>query len=351
MISILGRLEGRLALTAAAVIGCTGAAHAGDDKFAGAFMADGGGARALAMGSAFVAVADDASTSFWNPAGLLDLTRPQILLMHSERFGDLIDRDFVSYAQPLSDDRGAFAISAIRLGIDDIAFTSHIDLDGADGSTPDGVISEAELYELLGPQYADQIRYESDQEWAFFGSYARRMRDWQVGGNVKFIRQAVGDYSSFGLGIDLGLLRRAIWRQLDVGLKLQDATSTYLSWSTGRSESIDPVVVPGAAYRWSFPSLHMGLRAAAASEFHFDSRGAADQFEMGSMTGNLHLGLEATLREHAHLRLGSHGGFETEHLTFGAGLSFRQFDVDYAFAGDVLDIDENTHRVSLGYEF
>jgi hypothetical protein len=271
--------------------------------------------------------------------------------MHSERFGDLIDRDFVSYAQPLSGERGAFAIAAIRLGIDDIAFTSHIDLDGADGSTPDGVISEAELYELLGPNYADQIRYESDQEWAFFASYARRTRGWQVGGNVKLIRQAVGDYSSFGLGIDLGLLRRALWRQLDVGVKLQDATSTYLSWSTGRTETIDPVLVPGAAYRWALPSLHLGLRAALASELHFDSRGEADQIELGSMTANLFLGLEATLRQYAHLRLGSHSGFEPEHLTFGAGFSFRQFCVDYAFAGDVLDIDENTHRVSLGYQF
>src|SRR3989304_310009 len=35
------------------------------------------GARALGMGGAFVAMADDATTSLANPAGLLNLTRPE----------------------------------------------------------------------------------------------------------------------------------------------------------------------------------------------------------------------------------------------------------------------------------
>jgi len=270
--------------------------------------------------------------------------------MHSERFGDLIDRDFVSYAQPL--ENGAFAVTVLRLGIDDIPFTSHINLDGADGSVPDGILQDSELLMLFSSGISDQIRYESDQEWAFLGSYARRFGDWQLGGNVKFIRQSVGDYSSFGVGVDLGALRRGIWRDLDVGLKIQDATTTYLSWSTGTSETIDPVFVPGAAYRWNFPSLYLGLRAAGALETHLDDRGDADQFSMGGpLTGNLYLGLEATLRERAQIRVGSHGGFEGENYTFGAGLLISALRIDYAFAGDVLDIDENTHRVSLGYAF
>ena len=47
---------------------CAGPAAA--TKYAGAFMENGGGARALGMGGAFTAVADDPSTTFWNPAGL-----------------------------------------------------------------------------------------------------------------------------------------------------------------------------------------------------------------------------------------------------------------------------------------
>ena len=103
-------------------------APASATKYAGAFMEDGGGARALGMGSAFVAVADDASAAFFNPAGIVDAQRVELMLMHSERFGDLVDRDYFSYVQPLRGEGwagGAFAISLIHLAVDDIPITSQ----------------------------------------------------------------------------------------------------------------------------------------------------------------------------------------------------------------------------------
>ena len=120
-----------------------------------------------------------------------------------------------------------------------------------------------------------------------------------------------------------------------------------------------PVIVPGASYDWQFPSLRLGLTAAGAMEFHFDGRGnSVDQFGFQSWGGpfedvssNLLLGVEATLSERAHLRLGSHGGFDAEELTFGVGLNLGSLSVDYAHAGDVLDVDESTHRVSMGWDF
>lgn len=330
---------------------------AGATKFAGAFMADGGGARALGMGSAFVAVADDASATFFNPAGLVDAKRPEFLIMHSERFGDLVDRDFLSYVHPLSGDGwlgGAFAVSVIHLAVDDIPITSQLsELLDDDGN---GIVDDDEVLDLLDPAIYDQIQYETDRELALMLSYARRAGAWQWGGNLKFIRQSVADFSSFGVGIDLGVLRRDWIGRLDVGLKLQDATQTYLSWDTGRNETIAPVVVPGISYDWSFESLHLGLLASGAFEMHFDDRtGDVDQFEMGGTTANLHMGIEATLAQRAQLRFGSRGNtdgsFKAQNLTWGLGLGFNHFRVDYAYAGDVLEIDENTHRISLGVSF
>lgn len=333
-------------------------------KFAGAFMADGGGARALGMGSAFVAVADDASTTFWNPAGLLDLTRRQVLVMHSERFGDLIDRDFAAYTQPLETDASgrvtsAFAVSVIHLAVDDIPFTEDLEDDLDAAGNGNGILEPDEAARILDPFYFDQIRYETDRELAFMVSYARLFDGWQLGGSVKFIRQSVGDYSSWGLGVDLGAIRRDWWRKLDVGVKLQDATSTYLSWDNGTNQTIAPVLVSGASYDLQFPEWKLDLEFAGALEMHFDGRGnVADQFgyqEWGSffedMTSNLFLGIESSFSERAHLRLGSHGGFDAENLTFGAGIELGSYRVDYARAGDVLDIDETTHRVSIGADF
>jgi len=47
----------------------------------GAFNLQGEGARAMGMGGAFIAVADDATAASWNPAGLDQLTRPEISLV------------------------------------------------------------------------------------------------------------------------------------------------------------------------------------------------------------------------------------------------------------------------------
>ncbi len=69
-------------------------------KLAGEFMAPGGGARALGMGGAFAAVAADASTVYWNPAGIAGMEKRQILAMHAEQFGDLLNYNFGAYVQP-----------------------------------------------------------------------------------------------------------------------------------------------------------------------------------------------------------------------------------------------------------
>jgi len=223
-------------------------------KFAGAFMEDGGGARALGMGGAFTAMADDPSTTFWNAAGLASLSDRELLIMHAERFGDLIDRDFAAYAQPvnwniLGGEGSGIGVTVIRLGVDDIPFTDHL-RDQLD-TNHDGVVDDDELRGLLDLQ--DQIKYKSDQEFALMFSYGERLGAWQVGGSLKFIRQSVGSYSSFGIGADLAALRPRVWRNLDFGLKLQDITTTYLSWSTGTNELITPAVVPGLAWNQPLP--------------------------------------------------------------------------------------------------
>jgi hypothetical protein len=321
-------------------------------KYAGAFMADGGGARALAMGGAFTAVADDPSAAFWNPAGLVSTEGRNLLLMHSERFGDLIDRDFVAYAQPvdwslLGGEDGALAVSAIRLGIDDIPLTDHLfdDLDNND----DGIVDEDELQGLFTLQ--DQIRFVSDSELAMFVSYAERKGDWQVGGSLKFIRQSVGDDSSLGIGVDLGLLRPGIWRNLDFGLKLQDATTTHLSWSNGTKESITPAVIPAFAYRLPLPAWNARITLATSAETRFENRQEADQYHSGAISTNIHFGGELALHDKVFLRGGFDSGWSLDDITMGAGFRLAMLTVDYAYAGDMMNIDEETHRVSITAHF
>jgi hypothetical protein len=52
------------------------------------FLSIGQGARAAAMGSAYVAVSDDPSSMFWNPAGITKLRTP-LVVDHTEWFADI----------------------------------------------------------------------------------------------------------------------------------------------------------------------------------------------------------------------------------------------------------------------
>jgi hypothetical protein len=58
-------------------------------KFAGEFLSIGVGPRALSMGGASVAVSNDATAGYWNPAGLSVLSRQMVTVMHSEQLSGL----------------------------------------------------------------------------------------------------------------------------------------------------------------------------------------------------------------------------------------------------------------------
>lgn len=71
-----------------------------------AFESIGAGARPLAMGNAFTAVADDAHAVYYNPAGLPQVRRPEITAGYGKLFSGLKDSSnlgagFIAAAQPL----------------------------------------------------------------------------------------------------------------------------------------------------------------------------------------------------------------------------------------------------------
>ncbi len=81
----------------------------------GQFMSYGAGARSMAMGAAFVGVADDASATYWNPAGLSQITRKEITLLKTTLFADTT-YDFYSFVRPSKKGGSAWGISLAKLG-------------------------------------------------------------------------------------------------------------------------------------------------------------------------------------------------------------------------------------------
>ena len=85
-----------------------GAALAAPGETGFAFLKLGVGARAMGLGSAYVALADDPTAIYWNPAGLGSLQRSEIQLSHIEWPGD-IRYEFLTYVMPSARFGGSFA--------------------------------------------------------------------------------------------------------------------------------------------------------------------------------------------------------------------------------------------------
>src|SRR5262249_55117715 len=78
------------------------------------FMSYGAGARSLAMGAAFVGVADDASATYWNPAGLSQITRKELTLLKATMFAETT-YDYYSFVKPSKKGGSAWGVSMTKL--------------------------------------------------------------------------------------------------------------------------------------------------------------------------------------------------------------------------------------------
>jgi hypothetical protein len=106
-------LAGALAPRAAHAQGSLGGQRAGTSS--ATFLRIGVGARAVGMGETFVAVANDPSAIYWNPAGLASLQRREFSISHVEWPAD-IGYDHVTLTLPSRRFGGSFALQAGLLG-------------------------------------------------------------------------------------------------------------------------------------------------------------------------------------------------------------------------------------------
>ncbi len=311
-------------------------AHAGGfrtAKYGGEFLTLGAGGRALGMGGAYAALANDVSAGYWNPAGLVNIDYPQIMLMHSQQFGGVVKYDYGSFAMPLGTSR-SLGIGLIRLGVDDIPVTQ---LSNPALKLGDEYIDENGITRRNTPYIARTI---SDAEYALFLSYGlKRNEKLALGANVKIIHKNVGDNSAWGLGFDIGAIYKPAGNLL-VGLNLQDITTTVLAWDTGTREIIVPALKAGVAYPWRIPGLGGSIAPAVDFDIRFEGRDYASQFAAGPVSLDSHLGWEYQFQNLFALRVGSDVG----KLSAGAGINLPILQIDYAFLSH--DDLGNSHRIS-----
>ena len=254
------------------------------------------GPRAIGMGGAFSAIADDGSALFWNPAGLVGVGHQELAISHANVFGTGNKDDLASFVVPLSS-RLVTATDWYHSGFDDneLAF------------------SENRL--TLGA--ALKIR-----PWLWAGTSAKLLTRGTSLDGLSIV-------SGRGFGLDAGLLASLAddWR---LGLVAQDLTGTDVRSSDGAVES---------AYARNL-RLATAFRLPRVGTAAFD---ADDRW---------HFGLEVTPHPSLALRLGAERDWSgIDDVTWSMGLGFKVGPARVDWARVMPPTLDATDHFSLALEF
>ena len=271
------------------------------------FDSAGASARAMALGGAFVGVADDSSALFFNPAGLAGLKGTDLALHHQVGLSG-ISQDLLALGTPLGPGLG-------------LGFSGQF------------------------------INYGSFDGWLADGTPAPGYSAYQAGGGV-------GGGVEIAKGLALGAALEATFQQLasnsyvlfngNAGLLYSIPQGwrfgvSYEGWGTAASGGTAASVVRVGASKTFSSKGPLGILAALSYTYE-------PQFGSEVLAG-----VEGTYHSNYFLRAGYQLNLQEtglnglQGLTAGAGLAVAGFQLDYAFI-PFADLG-NTHRLSLSYRF
>ncbi len=262
----------------------------------------GAGSRSVGMGGAFVALADDATAVYWNPAGLARLQHRELSIMHTSLWEDT-RYQFAGAVWPILD-FGTVGVGGVVLGT-----------------------SAVEFRDQFGP--LGEHDYSTGQYWL---SYGRRITGGLSGGaNLKVLSQSLHTFSSTTAAVDLGLLYQ-IREFASIGVNLQDIVGGDLKLSQVE-ESVPYNIKAGVAVRYFTDDGSYGVTA------------AADVDATEEQPAKMHFGAEVKIAEYLFAR----AGYDRDEVTFGGGIKYKLAAFDYAYKSN--ETLEGTHRVGLSLFF
>lgn len=283
------------------------------------------GARASAMGGAFVAIANDLTAIYWNPAGIARLESPQLAIIHTQW---IVDMNF---------DWGAMSIPLGRFGTIGLNVTSltHDDMEIRTIEQPEGTGEFFSAGDLsLGLTYAINL---TDR--------------FSIGFNGKFVRSEIFNESANAFALDVGTLFVTQYNGLRIGAAITNFAPKMRLRGRDLIILVDPAPdkfgsndrIVSELQTGSF-DLPLAFRAGIAMDvFKYKNSQlifAVEAYNPSDNAESVNIGMEYLFSDYAALRFGYKSLFNNdseEGFTGGGGINLNLISgttmiLDYAYS-------------------
>ena len=300
------------------------------------------GSRAIGMGGAFVAIANDATAIYWNPAGLSRISKIEATLVHTNWLVGS-NFDFVGVVLPLGY-FGSIAINVTSFSIDEMVVRTV--------QRPEGTGEKFSVGDLSAGL-----------------SYAKNLTDrFSIGVNAKYISQRIWHMKATGVAFDIGTLFKTQFNDMIIGMSISnfgaslkmEGKDVFVNYDEAPQFGGSNDRIPAYKLTDKFPLpllFRVGLAMDILNTNNSKLTIAIDAAHPNNNTEYVNLGMEYVFRSQVALRLGYKNLFtldSEEGFTAGVGTKLKlaggvALKIDYAY--QKLGRLENAQRFSLGFEF
>lgn len=300
------------------------------------FLKVGVGARATAMGDAYVALSNDASALYWNPGGIGSLVDKEILFQVTDWLQDS-KFYFLGVVFPVQG-VGVIGASIYSFSSGDIEETTIYEPDGTGRSYTASDIS-------IGLTYSRQI---TDR--------------FSAGLTVKYISEQLDRETASTVAIDLGsVFVTNILNDLRIGFSLSNLggrmqlSGTGLNFQYNEEPSTKYSAAQLLTEQWDIPLLfRFGLATDVLKHDLYKLTVSTEIMDSRDFIHRISAGAELSVKDMFFIRSGYRQNYDETKLTFGGGVNFPippgiDLSVDYAY-GD-FGVFDTTQRFSIIFKF
>lgn len=295
------------------------------------------GARASGMGGAIIGLTNDASSVFWNPAGISNVRSFDAHFSYANWF-NLFDLNAAAVAFNAGD-AGVFGAQMIVFSTGKMEITTVEEPNGTG-------------------------RFFDAQDIALGVSYARFLTDrFSVGLTTKYIYQRIWNEVADGFAFDIGTQYRLDFQNLTIAMSMQNFGGDLqfdgpdLDITNSQDENYpNSRLTPGRLKTDTYPlplNFQVGIGFDIYQADFIKISGDIDAVHPNDNKERLHFGTEFSFFDRLFLRGGYRYNYDDEDFTLGAGVNipFSGSLVYFDYAYSIYDILPSVHRVSLNLSF